>query len=138
MPQTPLLALASKKPKHLDDKLDMTTIVYGIPHCDSVKKVCAYLAEHSIAYTFHDYKKQGVPEGELYAWVKAKGWEALLNRRGTTWRGLDENMKVAVIDTESAMAVMLTHASTIKRPVVVAGEMIIVGVDLEALGKLAR
>ena len=116
----------------------MTTIVYGIPSCDKVKKVCAYLTEHGIVYIFHDYKKQGVPKAELRAWVKANGWEALLNRRGTTWRGLDETVRAAVIDDESAIAVMLTNASTIKRPVVVADQMIIIGADVEALSKISR
>jgi arsenate reductase (glutaredoxin) len=114
----------------------MTTILYGIPNCDSVKKARTLLAERSIAYTFHDYKKQGVPEAELRAWVKAKGWAVVLNRKGTTWRLLDEATKAKVVDAESAIAVMLAHPSTIKRPVVVSGATIIVGLDGDALAKL--
>jgi arsenate reductase (glutaredoxin) len=114
----------------------MTITLYGIPNCDSVKKARALLDVRKVAYTFHDYKKQGVPEAELRAWVVAKGWEVVLNRKGTTWRALDEATKANVIDDESAIAVMLTHASTIKRPVVVSGETTIVGVDAEALARL--
>jgi arsenate reductase (glutaredoxin) len=115
----------------------MTTILYGIPNCDSVKKARAFLSERGVAYTFHDYKKQGVPESELRAWVDAKGWESVLNRKGTTWRGLDEATKAKVINAEAAIAIMLANPGTIKRPVVVSGETIIVGVDLEALAKIA-
>ncbi len=114
----------------------MTIILYGITNCDSVKKVRAFLTERGVVYTFHDYKKHGVPEDQLRAWVKVKGWETMLNRNGTTWRGLDEEIKSTVVSVESATQVMLANASTIKRPVVVSGETIIVGVDYEALKKL--
>jgi arsenate reductase (glutaredoxin) len=114
----------------------MTTILYGIANCESVKKARAFLSEHGVAYTFHDYKKHGVPESQLRMWVAATGWELLLNRHGTTWRGLDEETKANVKNAESAIAVMLANPSTIKRPVVVSGATIIVGVDLEALAKL--
>lgn len=113
----------------------MTIILYGIANCDSVKKARVFLAERGVAHTFHDYKKQGVPEAALRTWVSTKGWEMLLNRKGTTWRGLDESMRAQVVDAESAIRVMLSNASTIKRPVVVSGETIIVGVDFEALAK---
>jgi arsenate reductase (glutaredoxin) len=107
--------------------------VYGIPNCDSVKKVRAALDALSASYTFHDYKKLGVPEAELRRWAETLGWEALLNRKGTTWRKLDESVKAGVVDAASAIAVMLAHASTIKRPVVTRGTLVIVGVDLAAL-----
>jgi arsenate reductase (glutaredoxin) len=111
----------------------VAVIVYGIPNCDSVKKVRAALDARGATYTFHDYKKLGVPEAELRRWAETLGWEALLNRKGTTWRKLDESVKASVVDAASAIAVMLAHASTIKRPVVTRATLVIVGVDLAAL-----
>jgi Spx/MgsR family transcriptional regulator len=95
----------------------MTTL-YGIPNCDTVKKARAWLSEHGVAHSFHDFKKQGVPEAELDRWLAAAGWETLVNRKGTTWRGLDETTRAAVVDHPSARAVLLQHPSLIKRPVV--------------------
>ena len=63
--------------------------LYGIPNCDTVKRARAWLAGQGTAYDFHDFKKGGVPEARLDAWLKAVGWERLLNRQGTTWRKLD-------------------------------------------------
>ncbi len=114
----------------------MTTTVYGIANCDSVKKARSLLDERRLAYAFHDYKKQGVPEAPLRRWVAAKGWQTLLNRKGTTWRGLDEVTKQSVSDAETAVAVMLAYPSTIKRPVVVAGDTLVVGFDPAALAAL--
>lgn len=115
----------------------MGVIVYGIPNCDSVKKARQLLDARGMAYTFHDFRKSGVPEAQLRNWVATKGWETLLNRKGTTWRGLDDALKLSVHDAESAIAVMLSHPSTIKRPVVVAGASLVIGVDADALAALA-
>jgi Spx/MgsR family transcriptional regulator len=114
----------------------MAVTVYGIPNCDSVKKARASLDAQGVSYTFHDYKKLGVPEAELKRWVAAKGWDVVLNRKGTTWRGLDDAVKASVVDDASAMAVMLANASTIKRPVVTRGDVVIVGADFAELGTL--
>jgi arsenate reductase (glutaredoxin) len=92
--------------------------VYGIPHCDTVKRARQWLLEHGVAYQFHDFAKAGVPEASLQAWVAVLGWEALLNRKGTTWRKLPEATRAAVLDAPSALAVMRLHTSSIKRPVV--------------------
>ena len=93
--------------------------LYGIPNCDTVKKARTWLTERGVDYVFHDFKKQGVPLTALDAWLKAPGWETLLNRKGTSWRLLDEATKATVADAASARAVILLQPSVIKRPVVV-------------------
>ena len=95
----------------------MTTL-YGIPNCDTVKKARTWLHEHGVAHNFHDFKKHGVPEAALDLWLAQLGWEVLVNRKGTTWRQLDDAARAAVVDTASARALMLAHPSLIKRPVV--------------------
>ena len=97
----------------------MYPLVYGIPNCDTVKKARTWLADHGLEAPFHDFKKQGVPEPELDNWLSAVGWETLLNRKGTTWRKLEPQVQASVTDSQSAKRVMLAHASTIKRPVIV-------------------
>jgi arsenate reductase len=94
------------------------TILYGIPNCDTVKKARVWLTDHGVAHQFHDFKKQGVPETQLDIWLKTVGWETLVNRKGTTWRKLDDATKAAVVDAASARALVLAQPSVIKRPVV--------------------
>lgn len=104
--------------------------LYGIPNCDTVKKARTWLTAQGLAHQFHDFKKQGVPEAALDAWLAAAGWEKLVNRKGTTWRGLDEATRSAVTDAASARALLLAHASVIKRPVVVwSDDAVTVGFD---------
>lgn len=92
--------------------------LYGIPNCDMVKKARAWLTEHGIAHTFHDFKKHGVPEADLDRWLAAAGWEKVVNRQGTTWRKLDAAVQASVVGAASARPVLLTQPSLIKRPVV--------------------
>jgi len=93
--------------------------VHGITNCDSVKKARTWLADHGLAYTFHDFKKEGVSEASINHWIHIVGWEMLLNRKGTTWRKLDPSTHATVKDADSAKALMMLHPSLIKRPVVV-------------------
>jgi len=92
--------------------------LYGIPHCDTVKRARTFLGEHGVDHEFIDFKKQGVPVDALGRWVAALGWEPLLNRKGTTWRKLDEAVREAVVDAATATQLMQQQPSVIKRPVV--------------------
>ncbi len=104
--------------------------VYGIPNCDTVKKARTWLTAQGLEFQFHDYKKQGVPADRLDDWIKAVGWEALVNRQGTTWRKLDDATKAGVLDAASAKALMLSNASVIKRPIIEQdGQVKVVGFD---------
>ncbi|HEU4652048.1 MAG TPA: arsenate reductase [Croceibacterium sp.] len=105
--------------------------VYGIPNCDTVKKARAWLDARGLAHAFHDYKKEGVDPARLAGWGDAVGWEALLNRRGTTFRGLSDADK-ADIDRAKALRLMVANPSLIKRPVVEHAAGVLVGFDAGA------
>ena len=114
----------------------MQITVFGIPNCDTVKKARAWLDERGVAYTFHDFKKAGVPQDRLDDWIAELGWEKLVNRKGTTWRKLDAGVQQSVTDASSARALMLEQVSVIKRPVVVWGKQsATVGFDAQEWAK---
>ena len=106
--------------------------MYGIPNCDTVKKARAWLTGQGLAYSFHDFKKAGVPPERLAAWEDALGWQKLLNRQGTTWRKLDAAVQSGVTDAASAQALMRAQPSVIKRPVMEWGHDTTVGFEAEA------
>lgn len=94
----------------------MTVHIYGIPNCDTMKKARNWLDAKGIAYSFHDYKKEGADPEKLKLWVQQAGWEKVLNRAGTTFRKLPEPDKEG-LDADKAVTVMVANPSTIKRPV---------------------
>lgn len=109
----------------------MTLVLYGIPNCDSVKRARAWLASRGIEHAFHDYRKAGADPAKLRAWSEAAGWEALLNRRGTTFRKLPEAER-AGLDEAKALALMASHPSLIRRPVIEHEGGLLVGFDADA------
>jgi arsenate reductase len=110
----------------VDERIDL----YGIPNCDTMKKARAWLASHGVQYRFHDYKIEGVDRAKLTAWAKVVGWETLLNRAGTTFRQLADEAKEN-LDERKAIALMLEQPSMIKRPVLEAGRVLLVGFSPE-------
>lgn len=103
-------------------------ILYGIRNCDTVKKARAWLAARGVAYDFHDYKAAGIDAPRLRAWAGELGWEALLNRAGTTFRKLPEADKEG-LDREKAITLMLAQPSMIRRPILDLGGRRLAGFD---------
>lgn len=95
--------------------LDLT--LYGIAHCDTVRKARTWLTAQGVEHRFHDFQKAGVPGDALARWLQAAGNATLVNRRGTTWRQLDAAAQAAAGDDATAAAVLQAHSSAIKRPV---------------------
>lgn len=94
--------------------------VYGISNCDTIKKAKSWLDKEGVQYRFHDYRKHGVDKQLLIEWTDKLGWEPLLNKRGTTWRKLSDEVKQN-IDQVSAIDIMLENPAIIKRPLLVKG-----------------
>ena len=105
----------------------MSVTIYGIKNCDTMKKARAWLDGHRVDYAFHDYKTAGIARERLERWCGKVGWEALLNRAGTTFRKLPDKNKQGLDETR-AVALMLAQPSIIKRPVLDLGrDRLVVG-----------
>ena len=101
----------------------MTVTLYGIPNCDTVKKARKWLEANGIDYRFHDFRKDGLDAKQLNQWIKSLGWETVLNRKGTTWRQLPEDVRNG-INAKSAAQLMLEQPTLIKRPVLELGDSV--------------
>jgi len=111
--------------------------IYGIKNCDTMKKARAWLETGGVQYAFHDYKTAGIDRGRLEHWSRVLGWEALLNRAGTTFRKLsDADRQVA--DARKAIVLMLAQPSLIKRPVLDIDGRLLVGFKPELYESAVR
>ena len=100
--------------------------VWGLKTCDTCKKALKWLEAEGIAYESKDVRADGVPVDELARWIDAAGWETLVKKSSTTWRGLDDASKDG-IDAAKAKALLAEHPTLIKRPVFLKGGEVIVG-----------
>jgi len=98
-----------------------TATIYGIKNCDTMKKARDWLAAHGVGVSFHDYKASGIDQAHLKAWAGKVGWEVLLNRAGTTFKGLPDDRKQG-LDEAKAIVLMIEQPSMIKRPVLDLGD----------------
>jgi arsenate reductase len=112
--------------------------LYGIPNCDTVKKARTWLEQAGLSYQFHDFKKAGLDKTTVSAWLKEVPWEILVNKKGTTWRGLPDATKASVIDATSATVLMLENTSVIKRPVLCTNNQVLVGFDADLYKKTLK
>lgn len=104
----------------------MTLEIFGIKACDTMKKARTFLEARGLPHTFHDYKAEGVTPERLAGWAAKVGWERLLNRSGTTFRKLPEEARID-LDEQKAIALMVAQPSMIRRPVLEAGDRLLVG-----------
>jgi arsenate reductase len=113
----------------------MQITLYGIKNCDTMKKARAWLESRGIEYDFHDYKVLGVDRPKLETWMKAVGWEVLLNRAGATFRKLPDEAKEK-LDERKALRLMLEQPSMIRRPVLERGTTLLFGFSPERYSAL--
>lgn len=109
--------------------------LYGLKNCDSCRKAAAWLKAHQREFVFHDLRIDGLESARLLKWDAQIGWESLLNRKSTTWRGLAESDKTD-LGRVKALDLMLTHPALIKRPLLEVGEELWVGFTPERYSEL--
>ena len=113
-----------------------TITIYGIPNCDTIKKTRDWFKQKNIEIIFHDYKKEGISKDKLTAWCKLTGWEVLLNKKSSTWRGLSPEEQSKITSQAAAIQLMKTQNSIIKRPVIEFDGKVLVGFEEEILNNL--
>ncbi|MDD8058189.1 MULTISPECIES: ArsC family reductase [Shewanella] len=104
--------------------------LYGIKNCDTVRKARKWLEAEKIDFTFHDFREDGLTAETVNQWVKVVGWEALFNKRSTSFRGLTDAEK-SDITQEKAIALMVQYPTLVKRPVLVKQDSILIGFKAE-------
>ncbi|AWB67659.1 ArsC family reductase [Saccharobesus litoralis] len=103
----------------------MTTL-YGIKNCDTVKKAKKWLDANGISYTFHDFRVDGLDEDKIETWLNNVEFDVLLNKRGTSYRQLEDDVKQN-LTKDNAAKYFVDLPTLIKRPVLELDEQVIVG-----------
>ena len=95
----------------------MSVTFYGLKSCDSCRRALKELDTAGIAVNVLDVRADGVPADVLTSLIETHGEERVINRKSTTWRGLDEGARNA-----DPAALLAAHPTLMKRPVVILGD----------------
>ena len=96
--------------------------IYALKTCDSCKKAITALRAGGHEVTVVDVRADGVAEDLLARWLAIHGADIMINRKSTTWRNFDEATKAG-----DPLALLQTHLTLMKRPVIVDGDNVYVG-----------
>jgi len=102
--------------------------IYGIKNCGSVKKAFQFFNDHSLEYTFVDFKTSPVDKNKILQWSQKTGLALLLNTKGTTYRTLD--LKSLTLDDSEKVEWMAKENRLIKRPVIEYDANVLIGFNL--------
>ena len=100
--------------------------IYGLRNCDTCRRAIKDLEARQIAHEFHDFRRDGLDLFKLKKWTALLGYGALLNKRGTTWRGLGQSEKED-LNNKKAIALIYRNPALIKRPVFEIENTIVIG-----------
>ena len=99
----------------------MSNTLYGIKNCDTIKKARTWLDGKNIEYKFHDFRADGLTDDQVKNWISEIGLDALVNKRSTTWKELDETTR-SNLNAQNAVAIIAEHPTLIKRPLLDTGK----------------
>jgi len=100
--------------------------MYGIANCDTIKKAKLWLEKNAIEFVFYDYKKQVPSEAFLIEAIQKFGLDTVVNKRGTSYRKLDDNVKNN-LNEHNAIGLLQANCSMIKRPIIKHNGQLIIG-----------
>ena len=113
----------------------MAITIYGIKNCDTMKKARAWLDSHGVAYSFHDYKTEGIAKDKLKTLVRrTRLGDAAQSRRHHVSQ-IARRRQGRPERAQGHCALMLAQPSMIKRPVLDLGGKLLVGFKPEIYAK---
>lgn len=95
----------------------MKLTIYHLKTCDTCRKAIKALSTAGHELNLMDVRADGIDRSLVQELIATHGWEVVLNRRSTTWRGLSDADK-ADVDDANAANLIAVHPTLLKRPVI--------------------
>lgn len=100
--------------------------IYHLKTCDTCRKAIKALQAAGQTPELHDVRADGLDRATVERLEAALGYETLVNKKSTTWRGLDEATK-SNLTRETAIPLLIENPTLMKRPVIEQGGAYTVG-----------
>ena len=120
-----------------NEKFGIMMRVFGISNCDKCREAKKWLAKKEIDFEFIDFRKQTLTAKDIKRWIKNVGEEKLINKRGTTWRALPDELKQN-FEKLDVVNIILEKPTLMKRPIFETQERLILGFSSEVIKELSR
>ena len=91
----------------------MSIRFWGLKNCDSCRAALKAIANAGIEVDVSDVRNDVMPADLLSRILVAHGADQVINRRSTTWRGLDEAAR-----NSDPVALLQAHPALMKRPLI--------------------
>ena len=101
--------------------------LFGIENCDQCRKARQWLRTRGVSVQVHDLRRDGLSAQMLERWLTRVPWDSLLNRRGQSWRKLEDSQRREVVDRDSLIELLLARPLLVKRPVLEASDRLLIG-----------
>ena len=105
--------------------------IYSLKNCDTCRKALKEISAAGLDPEVVDVRADGLNTEDIARIVETVGFEKALNRRSTTWRGLDDPAK-AGLDNVKAVQLIMTYPTLLKRPAILDDDTVTVGWDAQA------
>ena len=113
---------------------DMTTL-YGISNCDTCRKAKNWFHQNRITFDFFDFRKNELTQTKIETWIDSIGLDKLINRRGTTWRNLPDELRDKIHGSEN-VDVLNQFPTLMKRPIIEIDDHFLVGFDASVIKQI--
>ena len=113
---------------------DMTTL-YGISNCDTCRKAKKWFNENRITFDFFDFRKNELTQTKIETWIDSIGLDKLINRRGTTWRNLSDELRDQIYGPKN-VDVLNQFPTLMKRPIIEIDDHFLVGFDASVIKQI--
>ncbi|MEI6555421.1 MAG: arsenate reductase family protein [Paludibacter sp.] len=99
------------------------------PKCGTCQKAEKWMKANGIDYTYRPIKEENPTKEELKVWITKSGLpiSKLFNTSGLLYKEFNMKDKVKTLSEDELMDILASNGLIVKRPILVAGDKVLVG-----------
>lgn len=107
----------------------MKPLFIQYPKCGTCRKAAQWLKEHNIEVESRDIVSDNPTQKELSVWINKSGKpiQKFFNTSGLRYKELNLKDKVKIAKEEELLHILATEGMLVKRPVLIAGDIVLTG-----------
>lgn len=118
---------------------NMETLFIGYPPCSTCKKAYKALLDLGVEATYRNIKEENPTKEEIQSWIdRGVELKKLFNTSGMLYRELNIKEKRETYTQEQLIELLASNGMLVKRPIVIQGDMIIIGNKVSEYEKLQK